>query len=145
MSLRVANLAGHIVTIDARFLQEHMQAPLVLGKRMAGDLIDEALQTAATIFNKVLIEETVIATERHLTFPRFARQRRNDNLHTTQKYEYNAEIHDETPYTQKQNMGIERVNRMRMNKTPTCFVLLLQVVLTLLSRSSSLRSHSKSL
>lgn len=57
-----------------------MQASLILGQRMAGYFIDETLQALAPILDEVLIEDAVVAAERHLALPCFAWQRRNNNL-----------------------------------------------------------------
>lgn len=57
-----------------------MQASLVLGQRMAGYLINETLQTLAPILDEVLVEDAVVAAERHLALPCFAWQCRNNNL-----------------------------------------------------------------
>lgn len=78
--LGVSNLSRHIVAIDVRLLQEHVKATLILRQRMAGDLVDETLQPVPAVLDEVLIEEAVVAAERHLAFPRFAGQRRYDNL-----------------------------------------------------------------
>lgn len=79
-SLGVANLAGHIVPIDDRLLQEHVQTSFVLGQRMAGDLVDETLQSFASVLDELLVEDAFIAAKRKLAAPRFAGQDGNDDL-----------------------------------------------------------------
>lgn len=114
--LGVSNLSRHIVAIDVRLLQEHVKATLILRQRMAGDLVDETLQPVPAVLDEVLIEEAVVAAKRHLAFPRFAGQRRYDNL-----------------WVRGTLCQSDRALRRP------------RVGLTLLSRSSSFRSHSKSL
>lgn len=78
--LRVPDLTGHVVPVDMRLLQEHMQAPLVLSQRVTGDLIDKSLQSLASLLDERVLEKSVVATERKLPLPRFAGQCWNDDL-----------------------------------------------------------------
>lgn len=78
--LCVPDLAGHVVLIDDVLLQEHVQATLVLRQRMSSYLVDERLQALSSLLNEVLIEESFISAEGHLSFPGLAWQRRHHNL-----------------------------------------------------------------
>lgn len=78
--LRVPDLAGHVVPVNVLLLQEHVQTPLVLRQRVAGDFIDESLQAFASLLDKRLLEQTIVATERKLTLPRLAGQCRDNDL-----------------------------------------------------------------
>lgn len=83
LSLRVSNLAGHVIFVDNWILQKHVQTALVLRERMAGHLVHELLEAFASILDEVLFEQSIITAERHLPLPRLARQRRHDNLAIT--------------------------------------------------------------
>lgn len=80
LALRVPNLAGHVVLVDRRLLQKHVQTALVLGQRVTGDFVQELLQPLSPLLDKVLVEDAVVAAERHLALPRLARQRRHHDL-----------------------------------------------------------------
>ena len=54
--LCIANFARHIIFVDGRLLQEHMQTSFVLGKWMTGYFIDKTFKALASLFDKILIE-----------------------------------------------------------------------------------------
>lgn len=78
--LRVPDLAGDVVLVDGRLLQKHVQTALVLGQWMAGDFVHKLLQPFPALLDEVLVEEAVVAPERHLALPRLARQWRHHDL-----------------------------------------------------------------
>ena len=57
-----------------------MQTLLVLRQRMTGHLVYKQFQALLAILDKVLLENAIVAPERQLPFPAFARQRRHDDL-----------------------------------------------------------------
>lgn len=57
-----------------------MQTLLVLRQRMTGHLVDELLQALLAVLDEVLLENAVVTSERQLSFPALARQRRHDDL-----------------------------------------------------------------
>lgn len=54
--LCIANFARHIIFIDGRLLQEHVQTSFVLGKWMTGYFIDKTFKALASLFDEILVE-----------------------------------------------------------------------------------------
>ena len=57
------SFARHIVSVNNSLLQEHMQAPLVLGQGMTSNLIYERFQPLLPILNKILLEQAIVASK----------------------------------------------------------------------------------
>lgn len=57
-----------------------MQTLFVLRKRMTGHLVYEKFQAFLAIFDEILLKNAIVAPERQLPFPAFARQRRHHDL-----------------------------------------------------------------
>merc|ERR1712071_264868 len=72
--LSVPDLARHVVTVQVRVLEEHMETPLVLCQRMTCYLVHESLQTRTSLLNEILLVNAVITTEWHLSLESLAWQ-----------------------------------------------------------------------
>ncbi len=106
MDSRVPDLPGHVVPVDVRLLQEHVQAPLVLRQRVAGDpakegskgegsdargkispfdvsLVDEPLQAGPPLLDEPLLVDAVVVPEGQLALQGLARQRGDHDLRRT--------------------------------------------------------------
>lgn len=78
--LCIPNFAWDIVFVNGGLLKEHMKTPFILRQRMSCNFIYENFQSFSSFLNEVLIKKAIVSAEGHLTFPRFARQRRYNNL-----------------------------------------------------------------
>lgn len=101
---------------------------------MAGDLVDETLQALASLLDKRVLEQAVVAAERELALPSFAGKRRNDNLKgKISQWSRMFRLCWNIVISECHKDSLAEIGAIQNNPP------------TLLSRSSSLRSHSKSL
>jgi len=78
--LGVPDLAWYVSLVYIRFLEEHVEAPLVLGERMPCHLVDKALQPGSPVLDEVLLKDAIVPTEWQLSLEGFARQRWHNNF-----------------------------------------------------------------
>ena len=69
------------VSVDAIFLQEHVEALLALDERVAGQHVDEVLEPPPPVLDEVLLENAVILVQEGNLFQEgFLGELRNVNL-----------------------------------------------------------------
>ena len=79
-ALSVPDLPRDVVPVYVWLLQEHVEASLVLGQGMSGDLVDEGLQTGPPLLDEALLVDAVVAAKGKLALKGLAGKRRNNDL-----------------------------------------------------------------
>merc|ERR550539_2039019 len=64
----VPDLARHVIPVDVRLLEKHVETPFILRKGVAGDFVDEGLKSCPAFLDKALLVNAVVQSKGHLPF-----------------------------------------------------------------------------